>query len=471
MTYEEAEPALRAGARKNFWLFLCYMDYEFFHERRFFLKEIALVFQRVVDEFLNGRGIKVAFSMPPRGGKSYLTSLFAAYWLGRFPELSVMRNTCTASLYEEFSYATRQIVKGEKYQTVFPEVRLSKNRQNLASWSLETSRQCAYFGAGVGGNIIGKGANLAITDDLYSGMTDALSDTTQASTRMWKQSEHNSRMEKNCPEIYIGTRWTMTDVIGDAINSGQIDHEIRIPALRFLDGGWVTFCDDVKTTEEYLKIKNDPLMDEMVWLAEYMQEPIETKGLLLPKSELAYDTCDFRKASYRFGVVDPANTGGDKFALPFCAVFPTSNGLKVYVLDALCNVDGIMANTLRVIEKCREWGLDDLFIEANGVGLASVVDLQDQTENTDMLPFTSSENKDVRILSNYEFIRKFFVFPTSLNPKYEGDKGSEDFTVFFSDLTTYIKNGKNLHKKDAIDVLCRAASIVKLRFFDLLYRK
>src|SRR5665647_494870 len=317
MDYQEAAPVLRQGGRQNFWLFLCYMDFSFFHDRRRFLKPIAEIFQKVVDSFIEGKGLKVAFSMPPRGGKSYITSMFAAYWLGRFPELSVMRNTCSAGLYEEFSYATRGIVKSDKYKEVFPEIVLSKNRQNLASWSLDSSRQCAYFGAGVGGNIIGKGANLAITDDLYSGMTDAMSDATQTSTKMWKQSEHNSRMEKSCPEIFIGTRWTMGDVIGEAINSGSVDYVITIPALQMVNGAWETFCDDVKTTDEYFRIKDDPLMDEMVWLAEYMQEPIETKGLLLPKSELNYDTVDHKLCSYRFAVGDPANTGGDKFAVPF----------------------------------------------------------------------------------------------------------------------------------------------------------
>lgn len=464
MDYQEAAPVLRQGGRQNFWLFLCYMDFEFFYKRRRFLKAVAIIFQILVDKYLEEIAIKIALSMPPRSGKSYLVSMFCAYWFGRFPDKSVMRNCCTAGLYEEFSYAVRGIVKSDKFKEVFPELVLSKNRQNLASWAFESSLQCAYFGAGVNGNIIGKGANLAITDDLYSGMKDAMSDAVQATTRMWKIGEHDSRMERNCPEIFVGTRWTVSDVIGETMATGLVDHVISFSALEFVNGQWQTFCDDVKTTEEYIAIRDNPLMDEMTWLAEYQQEPIETKGLLLPKSELNYDTVDHRLCSYRFAVGDPANTGGDKFAVPFCGVMPTTTGLKVYVFDALCNLDGIMANTPRIADKCEQWGIEDFYLEVNGVGLASFVDIQGKLGNTDLLPFDtkSTENKEVRILSNFEFIRKFFVFPHNLEAEYG---------VFFADLTTYIKGGKNVHKKDAIDVLSRAAEIVKLRYYEEFYKK
>jgi hypothetical protein len=79
-------------------------------------------------------------------------------------------------------------------------------------------------------------------------------------------------MEKNCPEIFIGTRWSKSDVIGKAIEDGLIDRQITIPAL--INGK--SFCEAVKSTEEYLKIKDDT--DEEIWEAEYQQNPIEIKG-------------------------------------------------------------------------------------------------------------------------------------------------------------------------------------------------
>jgi len=114
--------------------------------------------------------------LPPRAGKSYLISLYAAWFLGKRPEQSIMRNTCAAVLYDKFSYDTREIIKSEKFKDVFPSIELREDRQALFGWSLKTAKQVSYFGAGVGGSIIGFGASgCAITDDLYKSLEDALS--------------------------------------------------------------------------------------------------------------------------------------------------------------------------------------------------------------------------------------------------------------------------------------------------------
>lgn len=455
----ELEAVLIVAARKNFWCFCCYWDWEFFRIRRRFLKDIALLFQEVSDEYDKGHAISVSASLPPRSGKSYIASLFAAWWLGKNPTLSVMRNTCTASLYQEFSYVTRNIIQSDKFRAVF-NVQLKKDKQNLDGWSLDTSKQVGYFGGGVGTSIIGKGANLAMSDDLYSSMKDAMSDTVRQSVDLWKSSVHNSRMEKNCPEIFIGTRWGKYDVIGKAMESGKIVKSVVIPAL--IDDK--SFCEDVKSTQEYLSIRDEEGEDSITWQAEYMQQPVEVKGLLLPASELHYDNLSNlnpRNYIYRFEVIDPADNGGDKFASPICYVSSSDKGIAVYIPDALCNTDGIMANTPVVVQKCKTHAIEDLFIESNGVGLASIVDLHDKVEDfTEIKPFYSSEEKEVRIMSNFEFIKKYFIFNSEQTAEYKS---------FMQDLTSYVKGGQNLHKKDAIDVLSRVAEIIKLKYFDEIY--
>jgi len=69
--------------------------------------------------------------MPPRAGKSYITSLFCAWTLGNNPKESVMRNTCTATLYAKFSYDVRAIVLSDHFCEVFPTVRISPDKANL----------------------------------------------------------------------------------------------------------------------------------------------------------------------------------------------------------------------------------------------------------------------------------------------------------------------------------------------------
>ena len=58
-------------AKKDFWQFCLFYDREFFIEREF-LKEVAEAFQNINDNKIKS----LAVSMPPRAGKSYITSLF-----------------------------------------------------------------------------------------------------------------------------------------------------------------------------------------------------------------------------------------------------------------------------------------------------------------------------------------------------------------------------------------------------------
>ena len=178
-------------AKKDFWEFCLFYDREFFIEREF-LKEVAVAFQNINDNEIKS----LAVSMPPRACKSYITSLFCAWTLGNHPTESVMRNTCTAQLFNKFSYDVRDIVKSERFQLVFPDVKLSDDKANLQGWNTNKSKQVGYFGAGVGGTIIGFGASkIAITDDLYRGIDDAINDNMNARIMQWKQATHDSRFE------------------------------------------------------------------------------------------------------------------------------------------------------------------------------------------------------------------------------------------------------------------------------------
>jgi len=444
-------------ARRNFWAFCVYIDSDFFYARPFFW-DVANLFQSVINNYKSSTSISVGVSMPPRSGKSYITSLFAAFWLAQFPELSVMRNSCTSSLYQKFSYDTREIIRSVKFREVFPEIQLQSDRQNLDGWSLSTSKQVGYFGAGVGGTIIGFGANIAITDDLYKSMQDALSSNTNAFVKLWKESAHDSRKEKNCPEIFIGTRWTKDDIIGEATDKGHFHKAISIPAL--IDGK--SFCEDVKSTAEYLQIRER--ISKSTWNAEYMQNPLSLEGLLLPLESLHFSNLSTEEVQFSFAVGDPADRGGDKYSMPFINVIEHEGSIACFVRDVIHSTDGIESNTYRILDKCNDNRTEQIFVESNGVGLAAVLLIKKQLgEHRKLSAFPSTLNKEVRILSHYEFVQKYFIFDKS---KYEN---VQEYRDFINDLTSYTKTGDNKNKKDAIDVLCSAASIIKIKYKKILY--
>jgi hypothetical protein len=99
----------RRELQNNFYAFCVYMDPVFFSDDKPHLRIIAEAFQSVAD----GRINELAISLPPRAGKSYITSLFCAWMLGKHPDGSIMRNSYAAKLAEKFSKDIRDgIIQG-----------------------------------------------------------------------------------------------------------------------------------------------------------------------------------------------------------------------------------------------------------------------------------------------------------------------------------------------------------------------
>ena len=212
---------------------------------------------------------------------------------------------------------------------------------------------------------------------------------------------------------------------------------------------------------DYRRLKNEsPLQYDNIVLGGWIQEP---EGVLIPRSKMKFAKLENIKPIYSFAVGDPADTGGDKFSMPFTHVVEIDGRIAFHVRDVIHSVTGIEANTERVLDKLHEWSCEDLFYESNGVGLAAVLLIKNRLRAGQKIhAFNSTINKEVRIFSHFEFVQKFFIFDADYenNPEYKS---------FISDVTNYRKDGDNKHRKDAIDVLCSAANILKIKFKNLLY--
>ena len=453
---------LRAGAKDSFCLYCYWSDYDFF-KRRPFLKDAIDALQWLYDEFLQGRAVRISISLPPRAGKSYLISLFCSWWLGKFPESSVMRNTATARLYRKFSYDVRNIIRSIRFRYVF-DVELAHDKKNLEGWNLTTAKQVSYFGAGVGGSIIGFGAGIALTDDLYPSMEHALSETYNDKVQVWKESAHDSRKEKNCPEIFIGTRWTPHDVIGKALEEGKIDRAIRIAALTEDNK---SFCEDVKSTAEYLEIKSD--IDESIWEAEYMQDPSDKKGKLFPKESLKFydaqqvDLSDPKWAEhieYVFIPIDAADTGGDFYAAPAMVLI----GERIYIPEVIFSTDGVEATEPETVSLIRRWRAQGAEFEGNGgwvsMGKSIRRTLSEEAPNCSYRIIKNTVNKGTRILAQAGFIRKHICFRS------DWETGDPQYRAFMKNLMAYMREGGNKND-DAPDVLAGGAKHFFNRFSNL----
>jgi predicted phage terminase large subunit-like protein len=449
--YNEIQEVLRIGAKDNFVLFCYYVDFDFFNERPF-LKPIAQAFQDIAD----GEIRTLAVSLPPRAGKSYITTLFCAWLLGKYPTESVMRNTCTATLARKLSRQTRDIVIGEKFQSVFPDVQLSADNSAVDAWALESSKNGGYFGQGVGGTIIGFGASkVAITDDLFKSMEDAMSDTIKDKTLSWLHGTHESRMEKGCASIDIGTRWVRDDVIGTRSTEKFYDREIVIKALNEKDE---SFCEAVMTTAEYHDKRKRTSKE--IWLAEYQQEPVDMKGRLFGElARITPEEWDTIKKHFQegegaaIGYIDVSDQGKDYTA----AAIGVIHSGKVYVVDYIFsreNTDitipmaaGLM--TKNKVSYCR--------VESNNMGAMFGRNLQQLVPDTRILPVSNSTNKITRIIMQSAYILNRFVFVEHDTPECK---------QFLENVFSFSKEGNNKHD-DAPDCLAGLSMFVQGMFTEM----
>ena len=446
---EAAKELLRMELRRrDFYRFCLYYDNDFFGSRPF-LKDIAHAFQEVEDKKIKSLSV----SLPPRAGKSYITSLFCAWTLGKNPDQSVMRNACTATLFLKFSYDVRAVLKDERFKRIFPEVSLSDDKANLQGWNTNKSKQVGYFGAGVGGTIIGFGAsNVAITDDLYRGIEDALSDTVNDRIIQWKESTHDSRFETGCARIDIGTRWSVNDVIGRGINETIYDKSIIVPAL---DEHGNSFCEAVMTTEEYKQVQKRTAKE--IWLAEYQQQPIDIEGRLfsdykrINQSEFE-QFISTNQVEGTLAYIDVSDTGMDYTAMAIAAIVKN----QTYIVDYVFNRD----NTDLTIPQCaallNKWNVSYCRVESNNMGAMFARNLQNLTK-TKILQVANTTNKITRIIMQSAFISQRMQFVL---------KEEQQCLTFIENMLSFSKEGKNKHD-DAPDCLAGLSLFLQSMFKNL----
>lgn len=197
----------------------------------------------------------------------------------------------------------------------------------------------------------------------------------------------------------------------------------------------------------------------------WIQEP---EGVLLPKSTLNFQDVDkipVDKIIFKLSFLDPADSGTNFYSMPFLWIYidEVSNKLYVIVKHVVHNTNAIVANTSNVKIRLKEFLIEQLVIEKNGIGVGAVIELERNLRNDLRIsPIPENKNKEMEILSNYEFVRDNFIFPDNYldNP---------EFKVFINHLTQYLKGGDNKNRTDAIDVLCKAARFIKLKYNKFIY--
>ena len=228
--------------------------------------------------------------LPPRSSKSVICSkLFPAWYIGRNPQHEILTVSHSDQLSSDFGRSVRDVVNSEQFQEIFKGVSLRTDVRAAGKW--KTNQNGTYYAAGVRSQIAGRGANIAILDDVMS-EEDSFSAAGRRYIKEWYPAGLRTRIMPNGSILIINTRHHYDDLCGWLLKQ-QDEYAIapweviKIPAwldeasaeLLQLPVGSSYFPewkpDTVLRSDEYeIKLHNG----SRYWDSLYMQEPSPDTG-------------------------------------------------------------------------------------------------------------------------------------------------------------------------------------------------
>ena len=237
------------------------------------------------EEIASGKLKRLIINMPPRHTKSEFASyLLPSWYLGKFPARKIIQASNTSDLAVGFGRKVRNLVGGEVYSKIFPNVSLRHDSKAAGRWS--TNMDGEYFAIGVDGTVTGKGADLLIIDDPHSEQEAKLAESNPAvydSVYEWFTSGPRQRLQPGGAIVIVMTRWSKRDLSAQVLKAaaqrgGEEWEVIEFPAI--LPSGkplWPEFW----SYEELDALRTE--LSNSKWQAQYQQNPTSESSALIKR--------------------------------------------------------------------------------------------------------------------------------------------------------------------------------------------
>lgn len=331
-------------------------------------EDICRRIERFVEQVEQGLSPRLLLMMPPRSGKSEISSRHTPAWiLGKHPDWEIIAGSHTSSLSLSFSRYLRDVMRDPAYTSVFPDARLDPSSQSVENWNL--TKGGGYLAAGVGTGITGRGAHVLLLDDLVKDMEAADSITIRDNTWEWYLSTAYTRLAPGGGVLGLMTWWHDDDWAGRIQNAMKADDGadqfeiIRYPAINEYGDEYILPDDSIEqfaeahmvpegsrltrkhntaihparyTTDMMLKIKRNLIGggQKRVWDALYQQNPVPDEGNFFSKEMFRYyGMAPSRKDLYVYQAWDFAISEGKESDYTVGVCLGQDHRDNLYVLD------------------------------------------------------------------------------------------------------------------------------------------
>lgn len=174
------------------------------------LKYLSDRIAAAVKDVENGQSRMLKISMPPRMGKSTLSSIHTPVWLLRtHPDWNLGLVSHDPGLAVNWGRQVRDFMVNNSARFG---VSLKRDAGAAAEW--ETTANGGIVSRSVGQSITGRGFKVLLIDDAVKDFADAHSAAKREALWNWWQANAYTRLEGPFLVIFIGTRWHEDDLLG-----------------------------------------------------------------------------------------------------------------------------------------------------------------------------------------------------------------------------------------------------------------
>ena len=318
-----------------------------------------------LQQAFEGRYNRLMIFMPPRHGKSELTSKKApAYFMGRWPHRKIITASHTAQLAANFGGQVRDMIRDPLHEIVWgPDAALDPSTTAKDDFKLIGKGE--YTALGVGGTPIGKGADLFVIDDPFKSREEAESPTQRQKVKDWYTSAVYSRLEGDGIIVLMHQRWHEDDLAGWLLREHAEENwkVINLPAL----------CTDPAADplgrvagealwperyDEYRLHRISRAIGPRDWLSMYQQAPRHADGDEFKRDYMRYyqrTPAEIAPSMNVYILVDAASSKKKNSDLTAMVVLGIGADGNKYLLDGVRDRLKLSERAAKLFELHRKW--------------------------------------------------------------------------------------------------------------------
>ena len=365
----------------------------------------------VLMRVMRGELRRLIINVPPRAGKSIIASVaWPLFVLGHDPAKRIICVSHTEDLARKFAVDRRFVAQQPWYQRAFLTMRLTGPKPR--DLELLTTARGGCLATGVGGGILGRGADVIVVDDPIKAL-DALSQAERRRVAEFYDNTLITRLndKQTGAVVIIMQRLHQDDLVGHVLERDEWE-VVSLPAIATADS--IHRLSDVpgdvhrRSAGDLLHPDREPhavleqirrSQGSLTFQAQYQQEPVPAGGNVIQRSWLRfYDDVDTPEQFDRTVVSwDTASTLGEHNDYSVGTVWG-SLGFDYYLLDVVRARWEAPDLRREIIALSAHWQADATVIEDTELGRALLHDLR-RTEAIRPVLQRPRYDKEARLLA------------------------------------------------------------------------